>query len=261
MKKISIAILAALLAVSVMGSCRKDDVKPAESSGTTAGTKNTEETTTSPVTSAPSATDPASTEPVSTAPATSEPVTTEPPVTEPKGDPVELVKNNAGDDNWDVIEGVWSGTLRTGAGGLEPCERIINDKGELVIRSVSKSETTTADHGVGNYIGVSEILKPNTTYTVTVIAKFNSNPTHKLHIKYPGVYDNVFVRASGDVSGASPVAISDSADFEEYVYTFRTGSSLKDFFIQIGPIGVGDNNYWGAFCPGAELIIQSCVIS
>ncbi|OLA61267.1 MAG: hypothetical protein BHW37_00915 [Firmicutes bacterium CAG:272_52_7] len=122
MKKISIAILAALLAVSVMGSCRKDDGKPAESSGTTAGTKNTEETTTSPVTSAPSATDPASTEPVSTAPATSEPVTTEPPVTEPKGDPVELVKNNAGDDSWDVIEGVWSGTLRTGAGGLEPCE-------------------------------------------------------------------------------------------------------------------------------------------
>lgn len=112
-------------------------------------------------------------------------------MTEPKGDPVELVKNNAGDDSWDVIEGVWSGTLRSGAGGLEPCERIINDKGELVIRSVSKSETTTADHGVGNYIGVSEILKPNTTYTVTVIAKFNSNPTHKLHIKYPGVYDNV----------------------------------------------------------------------
>ena len=33
MKKISIAILAALLAVSVMGSCRKDDGKPAESSG------------------------------------------------------------------------------------------------------------------------------------------------------------------------------------------------------------------------------------
>ena len=182
-------------------------------------------------------------------------------MTEPKGDPVELVKNNAGDDSWDVIEGVWSGTLRTGAGGLEPCERIINDKGELVIRSVSKSETNTADHGIGNYIGVSTILKPNTTYTVTVIAKFNSNASHKLHLKYPGVYDYIYIRASGDVSGAAPVAITDSADFEEYTYTFKTGSNLKDFFIQIGPIGVGDNNYWGAFCPGAELIIQSCVIS
>lgn len=258
MKKISIAILAALLAVSVMGSCEKGGEKPSD--GTTAGTKSTEETTTSPDASSPSTTDKV-TDPVTTDPVTTEPVTTEPPVTEPKGDPIELVKNNVGGDNWDVIEGVWSGTLNSGAGGLEPCERFVNENGEIVIRSVSKSETNTADHGIGNYIGVSTILKPNTTYTVTVIAKFNSNASHKLHLKYPGIYDNIYIRANGDVSGAAPVAITDSADFEEYTYTFKTGSSLKDCFIQIGPIGVGDNNYWGAFCPGAELIIQSCVIS
>ena len=49
--------------------------------------------------------------------------------------------------------------------------------------------------------------------------------------------------------------------FFQTVTGYLISQILKDFFIHIGPIGVGDNNYWGAFCPGADLIIQSCVIS
>lgn len=261
MKKISIVVLAALLTVLVMGSCGKENEKPSDSSN--AVTTDTKETTTEPdsMTTVLTTNAPDTTVPDTTIPGTTEPDTTETPVTEPKGDPIELVKNNVGGDSWDVIEGVWSGTLNSGAGGIEPCERIVNENGDIVVRSISKSESVTADHGIGNYIGVSELLKPNTTYTVTVIAQFKSNTSHKLHQKYPGVYDSIYIRASGDISGASPTAITDSADFEEYTYTFKTGNNLKDFFIQIGPIGVGDNNYWGAFCPGAELIIQSCIIS
>lgn len=173
------------------------------------------------------------------------------------GKTYELVKpESAGGESWDVIDGVWSGTISSGAGGLEACERKI-ENGVLTIKSVSQSAVDTADHGIGNYIGVSDLLKPNTEYTLTAKVKFNSNPSHALHTKYPGTYDNVYIRFSGDVSDAEPVAIGNTDDYKTYTYKFKTGADVKGTYIQIGPIGVGSNVHWGAFCPGASLEIAS----
>ena len=77
--------------------------------------------------------------------------------------------------------------------------------------------------------------------------------------------DNLFAVKVLQYSDGSYIEDQDmwwaSGIFRDVFLLERSARGLKDFFIQIGPIGVGDNNYWGAFCPGAELIIQSCVIS
>lgn len=265
MKKSKVIFLALLVSLSLMSACKTADKGGNVSStdkilsGTNTEEKNTSEET--PENTSASVSTDTSADTSNTDANDSSVESTEPVSTEPKGEPIELIGNNAGEDSWDIIDGIWSGTLLSGAGGLEAVNRFINDSGYLEITSSSTSTVNTADHGIGNYIGVSNILKPNTTYTVTATVKFFSNATHALHSAYPGVYDCVFIRVNGDVSGASPTVIYDSEDFETYTYTFKTGSSLKDIFVQVGPIGVGDNDYWGAFCPGASLIIASCVIS
>lgn len=269
MKKRISLILALLLAVSMIVSCQDTPITPTES------TSNLETSQDSKAESKQESTQdttiPESSEPIDSEADTSVPDTTnqetEPPATsevdtEPKGEPINLIGNNAGEEDWAVIEGVWSGTLQTGAGGLDPVQRFMNSDGYLEITSSSLSEADNADHGVGNYIGISNLLKPKTTYLVTVKAKFDTNSDHVLHDVYPDTYDYVFIRSSIDVLGNDPVAIENSDDFVTYTYTFKTGSRIaKDAYLQIGPIGVGDNVYWGAFCPGASLVIAECLLS
>lgn len=173
----------------------------------------------------------------------------------------ELVKpDSAGAENWDVIDGIWSGTLSSGSsnGGekLAPVERTITDDGHLLLKSnVDKSESKN-DHGIGNYIGVSDLLKPNTEYTLTATIKFDTSKDCPIYA-LGDVYSKLFMFYNADVSGAKRVQINHSDDFVTYTYIFKTGASVAGSYIQIGPVGVGDNTNFGAFCPAASLEIAS----
>lgn len=172
----------------------------------------------------------------------------------------ELVKpESAGTENWDVIDGVWSGTLSSGSANgekLAPVERTITDDGHLLLKSNADKNENKNDHGIGNYIGVSDLLKPNTEYTLTATIKFDTNKDSPLHA-LGDVYGKLFMFYNADISGAERVQINHSDDFVTYTYTFKTGASVAGSYIQIGPVGVGDNTNFGAFCPAASLEIAS----
>ena len=254
MKKRITCILSLALLLGALSACNKGGTTPSDQSTDTGSSNEVQSTNSEQI----AATTPE--EQTTEEPTTEEQTTdkqTEPPVV--LGDPVELINNNAGEEDWAVIKGVWSGTLASGAGGLEPVERFINDEGYLELTSPSTSTVNTADHGIGNYIGVADLLQPNTTYTVE--AKFFTNSEHALHATYPITYEYVYIRYSANVASGDPVAICDSEDFETYTYTFTTGSNVaEDAYLQVGPIGVGSNVNWGAFCPGASLVIKSCIL-
>lgn len=176
------------------------------------------------------------------------------------GKTYELVKpESAGGESWDVINGVWSGTLSSGSQNgakLDPVERTITSDGHLLLKSNAAKDENKNDHGVGNYIGVSDLLKPNTEYTLTVNAKFDTNKSSPLHA-LADVYGKLFIFYNADASGADRVEVNHSDDFATYTYRFKTGADVNGTYIQIGPVGVGDNTNFGAFCPGASLEIAS----
>ena len=177
------------------------------------------------------------------------------------GKTYELVKpESAGGESWDVIDGVWSGTLSSGSsnGGvkLDPVERTVTQDGHLLLKSNAAKDENQNDHGMGNYIGVSDILKPNTEYTLSVKAKFDTNKSSPLHA-LADIYGKLFIFYNADVSGADRVEVNHSDDFVTYTYKFKTGADVSNTYIQVGPVGVGDNTNFGAFCPGASLEIAS----
>ncbi len=193
------------------------------------------------------------------------------------GKAINLISNNVGDAVWDLVSGKWTGILDLGAGGLTPVERSITSDGHLLVKSVDGDMSGNCDHGIGNYIAVSGILQPNTTYTLTADIKFNCNPSSPLHAKFGG-YDKIYIEYVGPEGanmGSPAVAIPASDDFVTYTYTFTTGANLDNTYIVIGPnvlvganqrtAGIGNTEayplmVWGAFVPGGSFEIARCTM-
>ena len=72
------------------------------------------------------------------------------------GKTYELVKpESAGGESWDVIDGVWSGTLSSGSsnGGvkLDPVERTVTQDGHLLLKSNAAKDENKNDHSCRHF--------------------------------------------------------------------------------------------------------------
>ena len=180
-----------------------------------------------------------------------------------------LIKpDSAGGDIWTVTDGIWTGVLNGTGAKAGPVNREINSEGHLLVSSSSDSVANDADHWLGNYIGIKDVLKPGNTYTLTVKIKFDCNPDHALQAAYPG-YDCIFIRYSEDSDVTNWKVVNNSTDYQTISYTFTTvdltDEKNGDAYLQIGPCsqvaaGATYNNYWGGFCPGASFEIASAVL-
>ncbi len=174
----------------------------------------------------------------------------------------DLVKNGkAGEDGWDVIAGTWMGPLNSGANQPAPTERTKDSNGYLVLSSPNPKNGNN-DDGVGNYIGVSDILKPDTEYKLTAEIKFTSNRDASGLYSDP-VYNRIVVCYGNPGDFSTSKLVSDTeGKFETVVLNFKTPKTMvaAESYVLIGPSSGASNPLFCAFCPGAELVIKSAVL-
>ena len=161
-----------------------------------------------------------------------------------------------GGDVWTAVDGVWAGTLQE---KRLDCENVALQ--EFVEETLSDgtegtcyhfySDSTIGFHIVGNTFGVSDILKENTNYKLTVSLKYVAPDPG-------GARDDMYVYCNAEDGSSPQIKVPSSDKWQKITYLFKTKADVEGAFIMVGPNDRDINGMLlGEIDAGFDLLIES----